>query len=163
MCLLIFEPVVAWCGSKSEWQFLLRNSQRQKNRRLGVILKLSRPVPTNPGNLAAANPRSEQIRPTCGLCTDTSPNETESVNEWELATGTYKFASNAKLIDNKEVEAFGFDSLISQYKSDGKRESGRAKSLTVDVISRTTIKGQLDLLIMLSDFWSACLSNFLFV
>ena len=49
----------------------------------------------------------------------------------------YKFASNAKLIDNKEVEAFGFDSLISQYKSDGKRESGRAKSLTVDVISRT--------------------------
>ena len=53
-----------------------------------------------------------------------------------------------------------FDSLISQYKSDGKRESGRTKSLTVDVISRTTIKGQLDMLIMLSDFWSACLSNF---
>ena len=75
----------------------------------------------------------------------------------------YKIVSNAKFIDNKEVEAFGFDSPISQYKSDGKRESGRAKSLTVDVISRTTIKGQLDLLIMLSDFWSACLSNFLFV
>ena len=67
-----------------------------------------------------------------------------------------------KLIDNKEVKAFGFDSLISQYKSDGKIVSGRAKSLTVDVISRTTIKGQLDLLIMLTDFWSACLSNFLF-
>ena len=93
-------------------------------------MKLSRPVPTNPGNLAAANPRSEQIRPTCGFCTDTSPNETESVNEWELATGISSLqVMQIKLIDNKEVEAFGFDSFISQYKSDGKRERvGELKS-----------------------------------